>query len=60
MTERKDDPIAPGLQDGDIKVLSPEEYAQVVAERNAEEEQDTDDEDDLSDLDELNEILGEA
>jgi hypothetical protein len=53
---KQDDGV--GMVDGDIKVLTPEEYQQAVIQRNAEEAYGTDeDEDDISDLDEIDELL---
>lgn len=42
-----------GMIDGDIKVLTPEEYQQAVIKRNAEEAAGDDESDDISDLDEI-------
>lgn len=47
-----------GMVDGDIKVLTPEEYQQAVIKRNAEEAAGDDEGDDISDLDEIEELLG--
>lgn len=48
-----------GMVDGDIKVLSPEEYRQAVIKRNAEEAVGDEGDEDISDLGEIEALFDE-